>query len=96
VGAATATGMGELVMKTLGTFLVVELMRSGRTPQQACEEAVVRIVKKDPENVKRQVGFIALNKNGETGAYSLQPGFNYALHHEDKNEMIDSKSHYSK
>jgi len=96
VGAATATGMGELVMKTLGTFLVVELMRNGRSPQQACEEAVIRIVKKDPENVKRQVGFIALNKQGETGAYSLQPGFNYALSQNNENIMIDSKSYYKK
>lgn len=94
IGAATATGMGELVMKTLGSFLVVELMRNGRTPQQACEEAVMRIVKKDPENVKRQVGFIALNKNGETGAYSLKPGFNFALHQNNENKLIDSKSYY--
>ena len=94
VGAATATGMGELVMKTLGSFLVVELIRNGRTPQQACEEAVMRIVKKDPENVKRQVGYIAVNKNGETGAYSLQPGFNYALYSEGENKMVDSKSYY--
>lgn len=96
VGAATATGMGELVMKTLGSFLVVELMRNGRTPQEACEEAVVRIVKKDPENVKRQVGFIALNKNGESGAFSLQKGFNYALYQEGENKLIDSKSYYYK
>jgi isoaspartyl peptidase/L-asparaginase-like protein (Ntn-hydrolase superfamily) len=94
IGGATATGMGELVLKTLGSFLVVEFMRNGRTPQQACEEAVMRIVKKDPENVKRQVGYIAVNKNGETGAFSLQPGFNYALYQEGKNRMIDSQSHY--
>ncbi len=94
IGAATATGMGELVMKTLGSFLVVELMRNGRTPQQACEEAVIRIVKKDPENEKRQVGFIAINKQGHTGAFSLQPGFNYALFRDNENKMIDSKSYY--
>ena len=94
VGGATATGMGELVLKTLGSFLVVELMRNGRTPQQACEEAVIRIVKKDPDNVKRQVGYIAVNKNGETGAFSLQPGFNYALFQDGENNMIDSQSHY--
>ncbi len=94
VGGATATGMGELVMKTLGSFLVVELMRNGRTPQQACEEAVMRIVKKDPENKRRQVGYIAVSKNGETGAFSLQPGFNYALHQGGENILIDSKSHY--
>jgi len=96
IGAATATGMGELVLKTLGSFLVVELMRHGRTPNEACREAVLRIVNKDPENVKRQVGFIAVNKNGETGAFSLQPGFNYALYQDGENRMIDSLSHYKK
>lgn len=94
VGGATATGMGELVMKTCGSFLVVELMRNGRSPQEACKEAVLRIVKKDPENVKRQVGFIAVNKNGEVGGFSLQPGFNYALFQEGKNQMVDCKSYY--
>lgn len=94
VGGATATGMGELVIKVVGSFLVVELMRNGRSPQQACKEAVERIVKKVPENKVRQVGFIALNKNGESGAYCLQPGFNYALYKDNKNEMYDSKSYY--
>jgi isoaspartyl peptidase/L-asparaginase-like protein (Ntn-hydrolase superfamily) len=94
IGAATATGMGELVLKTLGSFLVVELMRNGRSPMEACEEAVMRIVKKDPENVKRQVGFIAVDKRGNTGAYSLQQGFNYALYQDGKNSMVDSRSYY--
>ncbi len=94
VGAATATGMGELVMKTVGSFLVVELMRNGKTPQQAVEEAVLRIVKKVPDHKKYQIGFIAVNKQGETGAYCLLPGFNYALHQENQNILIDSKSYY--
>ena len=94
IGGATATGMGELVIKTVGSFLVVELMRNGRSPQQACMEAVERIVMKVPENKIRQVGFIAVNKRGETGAYCLQPGFNYALFQDGKNQMYDSKSYY--
>jgi isoaspartyl peptidase/L-asparaginase-like protein (Ntn-hydrolase superfamily) len=94
VGAATATGMGELVLKTLGSFLVVEFMRNGMSPQQACEAAVMRIVHKLPENKKFQVGYIAVNKNGETGGYSLQPGFNYALYQGGKNELLDAKSYY--
>ena len=94
IGGATATGMGELVIKTVGSFLVVELMRNGRSPQQACKEAVERIVKKVPENKIRQVGFIAVNKRGETGAYCLQPGFNYALFQDGNNQMHDSKSYY--
>ncbi len=94
IGAATATGMGELVMKTLGSFLVVELMRNGRTPQQATEEAVLRIVKKVPSHKKHQVGFIAVNKQGQTGAYCLLPGFNYAVYKNNKNILIDSDSYY--
>lgn len=94
IGGATATGMGELVLKTLGSFLVVELMRNGRSPQEACEEAVKRIVKKVPENKTRQVGFIAVNKRGEVGGYSLQPGFNYALAQGGANKMHDCKSYY--
>lgn len=96
VGAATATGMGELVMKTLGSFLVVELMRNGMNPQEATMEAVKRIAKKVPDHENYQVGFIAVNKNGETGAYALKPGFNYALYQEGQNKMIDCKSFYNK
>jgi N4-(beta-N-acetylglucosaminyl)-L-asparaginase len=76
VGGAAATGLGEEVLKVVGSFLVVEFMRQGRTPQQACEEAVRRVI----ENARGrhtdfQVGFIALNKQGETGAYSIHKGF---------------------
>ncbi len=95
IGAATATGMGELVMKTVGSFLVVELMRNGRTPQQAVEEAVMRIVNKVPDHKKYQVGFIAVNKQGQTGAYCLKPGFNYALYQNGENILIDSNSYYN-
>ena len=96
VGAATATGVGEEVIRICGTHLVVELMRQGRSPENACKEAVERIVKKQPDKSKDlQVGFIALNKNGEHGAYCLQKGFNYAVYsNEIKNEMIDGKSYY--
>jgi len=96
IGAATATGMGELVMKTVGSFLVVELMRNGRTPQQAVEEAVLRIVKKVPDHKKNQVGFIAVNKQGQTGAFCLLPGFNYALCQNGENKLIDSASYYQR
>lgn len=78
IGGATATGLGELVMKTCGSFLIVELMRQGMSPQAACEEAVGRICKSgDYENF--QIGYLAVNKAGEVGAYSIHPGFNYAL-----------------
>ena len=79
VGAATSTGVGEEVIRNVGSFLVVELMRQGRSPQQACEEAVRRIVKRRPEASKSlQVGFLALDKQGEVGAFAIQKGFTYA------------------
>jgi len=93
VGGATATGTGELVMRTLGSFLVVELMRSGYTPQKACEEAVNRIVKSGINLKEHQVGYIAVNKAGEIGAFCIQPGFNYALHKNGENVLIDSGSY---
>jgi isoaspartyl peptidase/L-asparaginase-like protein (Ntn-hydrolase superfamily) len=92
VGGCCATGMGEAVMKTLGSFLVVELMRQGASPQEACEEAIARIVKN--QNYKdMQIGYLAINKKGEHGAYAVHPWFNYALHQGDKNLLIDSPSH---
>ncbi len=96
VGAATATGTGEEVIRICGTHLVVELMRQGKSPADACREAVERIVRKQPEKSKSlQVGFIALNKSGEHGAWCLQKGFNYAVYSEQtKNELIDVRSHY--
>ena len=80
VGGACATGVGEYVMKTLGSFSIVELMRQGRTPQEACEEAIKRIVTKHPRRFKDfQVGYLALNKQGELGAYGTEKGFEYTL-----------------
>lgn len=90
IGAATATGLGEEVLKTVGSFLIVELMRQGRTPQQACEEAIGRILKGNPNYKDFQVGYIAMNKKGETGSYSIHPGFTVTCFKEDKNESYPS------
>ena len=91
IGAATATGRGEAVIKTAGTFLVVELMRQGKTPQEACEIAVQRIVDKQTDYKDFQVGFLALSSKGETGAYSLKKGFQYAIHNGTENKLIDAE-----
>lgn len=88
IGGATATGLGEEVLKTVGSFLIVELMRQGKTPQQACEEAIGRIIKKSPDFKDFQVGYIAVNKAGETGAYSIHQGFSMMLYQNNKNENI--------
>lgn len=91
VGGCCATGVGEAVLKTLGSFLIVELMRQGASPQEACEEGIARIVKN--QNYKdMQIGYLAINKKGEHGAYAVHPWFNYALYQGDKNRMIDSLS----
>ena len=93
VGGAAATGHGEQVMKTLGSFLVVELMRNGYSPTDACKEAVMRIVKRKPNFSEVQIGYVAINKAGETGAYSLHKGFNYACSDFRGTELIDATSY---
>ena len=92
VGAAGATGMGELVMKTCGSFLVVELMRQGYSAMEACNEAVDRIVKQEGGKTKLQVGYIALGKDGSIGYSSIQKGFQYALYKDGVNKLHDVKS----
>ncbi|MEI8650098.1 isoaspartyl peptidase/L-asparaginase [Paraglaciecola sp. Hal342] len=92
VGAATATGMGELMMKTVGCHLVVELMRQGASPQEACQKAVERIATRLDNFAEFQVGFLALNKAGEYGAYCIQPGFNYAVKDSRGEQLIDGKN----
>jgi N4-(beta-N-acetylglucosaminyl)-L-asparaginase len=91
VGAACATGMGEAVIRIAGSAIVVELMRNGMSPNDACKEAVNRVIKKHKDLTNVQVGFLALNKQGEVGGYSVYAGFNYALYTNSQNEMIETK-----
>ena len=93
VGAACATGLGEAVIRHAGSAMVVELMRQGYDPMGACEEVVNRIVKTHQDNLENlQVGFLALAKDGATGAYAIKPGFNYALRTSDQNELLDANA----
>ncbi len=91
VGAACATGVGEAVIRIAGSAIVVELMRNGMSPNEACKEAVDRIIKKHNDLTNMQVGFLALNKFGEVGAYSVYEGFNYALQTNSLNKLIDAQ-----
>lgn len=91
IGGATATGLGEEVLKTVGSFLIVELMRQGKTPQEACKEAIKRIITKNPDYKNFQVGYIAMNKKGEVGAFTIHEGFSYTLYQNDKNENYASE-----
>ena len=97
IGAATSTGVGEEVIRNAGSFLVVELMRQGRSPQEACKEAVLRIIKRRAEASKTlQVGFLAMNREGEVGAYAIQRGFSYAVCDAKKQDgLIPSQSVYT-
>ena len=91
IGAATATGHGEFVIKTAGSAMVVEMMRQGKSPVEACKEVVNRVAKKYPEKVKDiQVAFIAINKAGEYGGYGLRKGFNYAHYNTEGFALTDA------
>lgn len=96
IGGATSTGVGEEVIRNVGSFLVVELMRQGYSPEDACKEAVMRIIKKKPEIAKNiQVGFLAINKQGKYGAYAIQKGFSFAVcDKQDQSLLIKGKSYY--
>ena len=89
IGAATATGLGEEVLKTVGSYLIVELMRQGKSPQEACELAILRIIEKTPNFEDFQVGYIAVNKKGETGAYSIHEGFTATTYQDQKNTTFN-------
>ncbi|WP_127021998.1 isoaspartyl peptidase/L-asparaginase family protein [Flagellimonas beolgyonensis] len=95
VGGATATGVGEEVIRTVGSFLIVELMRQGKSPQEACEEGVKRIMKKNEGRKDFQIGFLAINKNGETGGYCVHPGFTYREYSANGHENREVKSFYN-
>jgi N4-(beta-N-acetylglucosaminyl)-L-asparaginase len=97
VGAAACSGLGEILLRTLGCFLVVEEMRRGNSPQKAAEIVIARIVKKYPQQCKdAQVGFVVIDVKGRHGAYSIHPGFNYALYQDGKNLVYEAKSYLDK
>jgi N4-(beta-N-acetylglucosaminyl)-L-asparaginase len=92
VGAATSSGVGEEVVRICGTHLVVEFMRNGYSPEQACKKAVERIVNRDRKKAQKiQVGFVAMNKKGEYGAWSIQKGFAYAVKSKKEDVIYQSK-----
>jgi len=91
-GAATSSGTGEEVIRICGTHLVVEFMRQGYSPEMACKKAVERIVKRDKAKAKTlQVGFLALNKKGQYGAYAIQKGFVFSVKSGKENQVHQSK-----
>ena len=93
VGAASATGVGEEVVKVCGSHTVVESMRNGMSPEQACKEAVRRIVKNKGDKLNDlQVGFLAINNKGEHGGYAIKKGFNYCVTTKEGTKVFDAKA----
>lgn len=93
VGGAASTGLGELVLRTLGSFLVVEEMRRGAHPQKAVQTAVKRIARKYPKQCEEaQIGFIAVDKRGRHGGYAIHPDFNFVVYQRNENKLYESAS----
>ncbi len=90
IGAACATGLGEAIIRIAGSHTVVELMRQGYSPTDACKEAVNRIIRKHEDLKDLQCCFLAIDKQGNVGGYSVYSGFNYALKTMDKEGLIDT------
>jgi N4-(beta-N-acetylglucosaminyl)-L-asparaginase len=95
-GAATSSGMGEEVIRVCGSHTVVEFMRHGKSPQQACKATVERIVRAIGSRAKDlQVGFIAINNKGRYGAFAIQPGFTYAVKTTSSDQIFESDSWFT-
>ena len=96
IGACTATGQGEDVIRVAGSHTVVELMRQGLSPEAACKKTIERIVKIKKEKVKDiQVAFIAINKKGQAGSFAIHKGFSYAIKTTETEKLINTKSWFS-
>ena len=80
VGGATATGVGEDVVRVAGAHSVVEAMRHGLDPAAACRSVIERLARLRGMKVAgSQVALLALDKAGRAGAFALQPGFTFAV-----------------
>lgn len=98
VGAAGSTGRGESVIKTVGGHTVVEMMRNGMSPTDACLEALRRIVTftVEPHLLDEEgrpnfgVNYYAVNKNGEFGGAAIFQGARYAVSVDGDSQLEDS------
>jgi len=92
VGACTATGQGEDVIRVAGSHSVVELMRQGLSPEAACKKIIERIIKIKGAKAKDiQIAFLAVNKKGQVGAYAIHKGFEYAIRTSEMEKMVKAK-----
>lgn len=97
VGAAGATGRGEAVILNCGGFSIVEQMRNGKSPQEACLEVLKRIAERNHDKRLRrpdgrpnfQVVFYAISKSGHYGSASMWSGRQFAIHDGRENRLED-------
>ena len=95
VGACVATGQGEDVIRVAGASMVVEAMRQGRPPEAACQALIERVIRIKKEKAKDiQVAFLAIDKKGTVGSFSIHPGFSYALRTADQEKLVVAKSYF--
>jgi isoaspartyl peptidase/L-asparaginase-like protein (Ntn-hydrolase superfamily) len=90
VGGAGATGIGENVMRYCGSFLVVEFMRQGMSPVEACLATIHRIASLDPKGYDLSINFVALDKKGRYGAAGTGSGFQYAVSCDEFSKVLQS------
>lgn len=92
VGAATATGVGEEIVRICGSYAVVEMMRQGHSPSDACRLVVERYIKirGKEKAMQMQAGFIALSKTGEYGCFSVTKDFTMAVRSAQENKVVNS------
>jgi N4-(beta-N-acetylglucosaminyl)-L-asparaginase len=88
IGAAGATGVGENVMRYCASFMIVEFMRQGMPPGEACLQAIRRIVKTEPTGRELSINFIALDKTGRYGAAGTDNGFAYSVTMRDSSRVL--------
>jgi len=88
VGAAGATGLGEIIMSYCGSFLVVDHMRQGMSPEEACAETVRRIIRHNPRGLDLGISFVAVDKQGRHGAAGTVDWFRYAVTTESETRLL--------
>jgi N4-(beta-N-acetylglucosaminyl)-L-asparaginase len=89
IGAAGATGVGENVMRYCATFRIVEYMRQGMSPNEACLEAIRQIARIDPKPMAElSINFIALDKRGRFGAAGTDANFQFSVTTPQSSEVL--------
>jgi N4-(beta-N-acetylglucosaminyl)-L-asparaginase len=78
IAAAVATGNGELMMRASSAFHIVEMIRQGIEPDEACERAIARILLDKHLTDDMQAGLMVIRADGAWAARSLRPGFQLA------------------